>query len=60
MHQHTTNQTAAQRLRRLKALVAERANTEWGQKEIEDELAQDPDSRTRRVRATPASSRPCG
>lgn len=44
MHQHTTNQTAAQRLRRLKALVTERANTEWGREEIEDELAQDPDS----------------
>ena len=46
MHQHTTDQTgsAAQRLRRLKALVAQRTSTEWGEKEIGHELAQDPDS----------------
>ncbi len=34
---------AAQRLRRLHALVARRAHTDWGQSHIEDELAQDPD-----------------
>ena len=46
MHQHTANQdgNAAQRLRRLKALVVQRADTDWGQKDIEHELAQDPDS----------------
>ena len=46
MHQHTTQHpgNAAQRLRRLKALDAQRATTEWGEKEIGYELAQDPDS----------------
>ncbi len=46
MHQHTTQHpgSAAQRLRRLKTLVAQRTSTEWGEKEIGHELAQDPDS----------------
>jgi len=36
--------SAAQRLRRLQALVARRADTNWGASHIEDELTKDPDS----------------
>jgi hypothetical protein len=38
----TTN--AAQRLQRLRSLVARRAQSEWGRSHVEDELAQTPDS----------------
>lgn len=46
MHQKLAHESGnpAARLRRLKALVAQRADTDWGQETIEDELAQDPDS----------------